>query len=308
VKWWPAPVEIWLADELQAFSDRNLPPHIAMLCRNHVYGLKAAAIMRASLMGPMIYADTDVLWFRPPQQLLPDSSVGDRVWLRLQEDRQMAYDSRLFGPWPFLEEEPHYCAGVMVASGDLRPAFEQITSPDVERIYETPGQFTEQTTFAALQRKIGSPALEADKAYISWEDRFTLRPRIFDKPWVLRHYVGPVRHLYWRDLLYLYWRRALMKVSNTEIWPRWQIGSNDIALGKATTANNLKRPTKVLQDAIAGGGAGVRFLAIPGALPIEGGLPIVAHGKIIGAIGVSGAASNEDAQCAVAGAAAAVAK
>jgi glc operon protein GlcG len=64
----------------------------------------------------------------------------------------------------------------------------------------------------------------------------------------------------------------------------------------------------VLQDAIAGGGAGVRFLAIPGALPIEGGLPIVADGKIIGAIGVSGAASNEDAQCAVAGAAAAVAK
>jgi hypothetical protein len=216
VKWWPAPVEIWLADELQAYSDRNLPSHIAMLCRNHVYGLKAAAIMRASLMGPVIYADTDVLWFRPPQQLLPDSSVGDRVWLRLQEDRQMAYDSRLLGPWPFLGEEPHYCAGVMVASGDLRPAFEQITSAEVQRIYETPGQFTEQTTFAALQRKIGIPGLEADRAYLSWEDRFTLRPRIFDKPWVLRHYVGPARHLYWRDLLYLYCRGALMKVSNTE--------------------------------------------------------------------------------------------
>ena len=214
-RWWPAPVEVWLADELEAFSDRNLPPHVAMLCRNHVYGLKAAAIMRASLMGPMVYADTDVLWFRPPQNLLPDSSAGDRVWLRLQQDRQMAYDSRLLGPWPFLEEEPYYCAGVMVASGDLRPAFEQITSPDVARIYETPGQFTEQTTFAALQRKIGIPALEADKAYISWEDRFTLRPRIFDKPWVLRHYVGPARHLYWRDLLYLYWRRALTKVSDT---------------------------------------------------------------------------------------------
>ena len=87
-----------------------------------------------------------------------------------------------------------------------------------------------------------------------------------------------------------------------------QIASNDIALGKATTANNLKRPTKVLQDAIAAGGAGVRFLGVPGALPIEGGIPIVADGKIIGAIGVSGAASNEDAQCAVAGAAAATAK
>jgi glc operon protein GlcG len=87
-----------------------------------------------------------------------------------------------------------------------------------------------------------------------------------------------------------------------------QMGSIDIALGKATTANNLKRPTKALQDIIAQGGAGMRFLAVPGALPIEGGLPLVADGKIIGAIGVSGAASNQDAECAAAGAAAAVAK
>jgi glc operon protein GlcG len=87
-----------------------------------------------------------------------------------------------------------------------------------------------------------------------------------------------------------------------------QMGSIDIALGKATTANNLKRPTKALQDLIAQGGAGVRFLAVPGVLPIEGGIPIVADGKIIGAIGVSGAASDQDAQCAAAGVAAATGK
>jgi uncharacterized protein GlcG (DUF336 family) len=87
-----------------------------------------------------------------------------------------------------------------------------------------------------------------------------------------------------------------------------QIASNEIALGKAVSANNLKRPTKVLQDALAAGGAGVRFLALPGALPVEGGIPIVADGKIIGAIGVSGAASSEDAQCATAGIAALSAK
>ena len=52
----------------------------------------------------------------------------------------------------------------------------------------------------------------------------------------------------------------------------------------------------------------LRFLAVPGALPIEGGIPIVVDGKIIGAIGVSGAASDQDAQCAMAGIAAALAK
>jgi glc operon protein GlcG len=87
-----------------------------------------------------------------------------------------------------------------------------------------------------------------------------------------------------------------------------QLGSIDIALGKATTANNLKRPTKALQDLVGQGGSNLRLLAAPGVTPLEGGVPIVADGKIIGAIGVSGAASNQDAQCAMAGAEAAAGK
>jgi len=87
-----------------------------------------------------------------------------------------------------------------------------------------------------------------------------------------------------------------------------QLGSIDIAMGKATTANNLRRPTKALQDLVAQGGANLRMLAAPGVTPLEGGVPIVADGKIIGAIGVSGAASDQDAQCAIAGASAAVGK
>jgi len=57
----------------------------------------------------------------------------------------------------------------------------------------------------------------------------------------------------------------------------------------------------VLDDAIAGGGAGLRFLALKDIVPLEGGLPIVFQGKIIGAIGVSGVLSSQDAQIAQAG-------
>lgn len=78
-----------------------------------------------------------------------------------------------------------------------------------------------------------------------------------------------------------------------------------IAIGKAVTANNLRRPTKALQDGIAQGGVNLRLLAVPGVMPLEGGVPIVVDGKIIGAIGVSGVASDQDAQVAMAGAAAA---
>ena len=73
-----------------------------------------------------------------------------------------------------------------------------------------------------------------------------------------------------------------------------QRASVDIAIGKAKTANNFKRPTKALEDAIAGGGAGLRILAVPGLFPIEGGEPLYINGKIVGAIGVSGMSAAQD--------------
>ncbi len=78
-----------------------------------------------------------------------------------------------------------------------------------------------------------------------------------------------------------------------------QTGSIDIAIGKARTAANFKRPTKALEDALNGGQHAI--LAFPNSLPREGGLPIFADGKFVGAIGVSGGKSSEDAQVAKAG-------
>ena len=79
-----------------------------------------------------------------------------------------------------------------------------------------------------------------------------------------------------------------------------QWGSIDIAKEKARSAVALRRPTKVLQDGIAQGGVNLRFLST-GFSVLEGGIPIVHDGKIIGSIGVSGVMSNQDAQTAQAG-------
>jgi glc operon protein GlcG len=79
-----------------------------------------------------------------------------------------------------------------------------------------------------------------------------------------------------------------------------QTGSIDVAILKARTAQAFKRPTKVFEDAIAGGRNAL--IALHGALPLEGGLPIVVGGQLVGAIGVSGAKSTEDGQVAKAGA------
>ena len=81
-----------------------------------------------------------------------------------------------------------------------------------------------------------------------------------------------------------------------------QYGSNLVAQEKARSAALFKRPTKAFEDGVKG--PAINVLGLPGALPLEGGIPIVMNGKIVGAIGVSGATSAQDGQCASAGLAA----
>jgi len=80
-----------------------------------------------------------------------------------------------------------------------------------------------------------------------------------------------------------------------------QVGSVTIAIDKARSAARFKRPTKAFQDTLAAGGEGLRVLGLNGAVPVDGGVPIVVDGKIVGAIGVSGGTSAQDGQCARAG-------
>lgn len=78
-----------------------------------------------------------------------------------------------------------------------------------------------------------------------------------------------------------------------------QNGSSEVAIAKAKTAAAYKRPSKAFEEALASGRQGM--LNLPGVMPLDGGFPLVAEGKIIGAIGVSGATSQQDGVCAQAG-------
>jgi uncharacterized protein GlcG (DUF336 family) len=77
-------------------------------------------------------------------------------------------------------------------------------------------------------------------------------------------------------------------------------GAIAVAQAKARTAVDFKRPTKAFEDAVAGGA--LRLLATENLCPLEGGVPLVENGLIVGAIGVAGAQSIQDSQVAAAGA------
>ena len=83
-----------------------------------------------------------------------------------------------------------------------------------------------------------------------------------------------------------------------------QVGSVDVAISKARSSARFKRPTKAFQDALAAGGEGWRIMTLEGAIAVEGGIPLVAGGKIVGAVGASGGTSQQDGLTAAAGAAA----
>jgi len=81
-----------------------------------------------------------------------------------------------------------------------------------------------------------------------------------------------------------------------------QVASVEVGIGKARTAAIFRRPSKDFEDQVRNGR--VAALALPGATPLQGGIPIVVDGKVLGAIGVSGNTPQEDEDIAKAGAAA----
>jgi len=81
-----------------------------------------------------------------------------------------------------------------------------------------------------------------------------------------------------------------------------QTASVQVAIDKAVSAATYRRSTKVFQDGVAGGGAGLRILALRGASPVEGGLTLMLDGKVVGGIGVSGVNADQDGVVAKAGA------
>jgi glc operon protein GlcG len=79
-----------------------------------------------------------------------------------------------------------------------------------------------------------------------------------------------------------------------------QLGSVQVAQEKARTALLFKRPTRALEEGVLGGR--VHMMSLPGVTAVEGGLPLVVDGEIVGSIGVSGVQSSQDGQVAAAGA------
>ena len=200
--WWPGPLEVvsW-REELESLGG-HYDPSLLRFAEREVMGRKLAAILAGARRGPILYCDTDVLWFRDPARLdeLLDPTGPPLLVPSLDMERE--YDDRLVpGRLAELASSPPACAGFLFARGDLLAAcpMDETLAFAAERGVGR----TEQTIVAELARRTGDRRWPEEEVACTAGDRFSLAPTFRGRPWTARHYVAPARHLFWTDALAL---------------------------------------------------------------------------------------------------------
>jgi hypothetical protein len=200
LSWWPGPgprVLDWreLVEPLQSAGGRHRD--LLRFAEREAMGRKMASVLAIALGGDVLYADCDVLWLGIPPSLASfRSGLGPR--LAMSTDILPAYDPALVPETlPELELPPHFCAGFLYARGDF------LAATGVGNLLAFAAErgigLTEQTILAEADRRLGGERFPLPEVALFESDRLTLRPSIRGAGWSARHYVGPVRHLFWRD-------------------------------------------------------------------------------------------------------------
>ncbi|HKI02155.1 MAG TPA: hypothetical protein VKK31_09250 [Thermoanaerobaculia bacterium] len=201
LSWWRGSLECvsW-----RDVAERLAEPRFATLVRfaeRDAMGRKMAAVVASALDGPTLYSDVDILWFRFPPTL-ERLLVSPGTKLAMSPDYQPTYDRDLVpGRLPHLANPPYFCAGLLYAEGDLLAACD--VSALLEHAAERGIGVTEQTILAEMDHRLGARIWPAEEIALWEEDRVSLGPSFRGRPWAARHYVGAVRHIFWRDALAL---------------------------------------------------------------------------------------------------------
>jgi hypothetical protein len=204
LSWWPAPAPRFvewreLVAPLRESSGRFRD--LLRFAERDAMGRKLASVAALALGGDVLYADCDVLWLAVPPSLSTfRAGAGPR--LAMSTDIAPGYDPALVpGRLPELALPPYFCAGFLYGRGDFLAAagvLELLAVAAEQGIGRT-----EQTIFAEAGRRLGGERFPLSEVLLSDADRFTLGSSLRGATWAARHYVGQVRHLFWRDAVAL---------------------------------------------------------------------------------------------------------
>jgi hypothetical protein len=195
---WPAPIEVVPRDVVVDSARSAGSADLAAFAAVSPFGLKFAALVASAVERPTLFADADVLWFRDWSGEIVALARAAGVVLRVSADYQPAYDVDVAGTSadtlatpPFVNSGVTFLHGALLDAVDLRPALAVAA-----RRYS---HFAEQTVLALAARRLGTPPWPPSVVACFQHDHQSLGITYRGRAWIARHYVGPVRHLFWRD-------------------------------------------------------------------------------------------------------------
>ena len=198
-RWWPGSLETMDWRIFSEFHKERGRRELVQYAEKDPFGRKLSAILAMAEQRRVLWCDCDMLFFSDFSKLLPNQGLHGTL-LETAEDSFYSYDARL------TEEKlrhlygfPAVNTGLVLCEGNF---YEDCgLSEIVQQGMDACMYLTEQTILAEAVCKAGRVAWSLELIKMFNDDEATLTPTHFGQHWVARHYVGPIRHLFWRDAL-----------------------------------------------------------------------------------------------------------
>jgi hypothetical protein len=202
LKWWPNTKYFSSWEQSVDYHNNMGRKSLVQYAHSHFMGKKLAVILASGEQGSTLWCDSDILWFREISGLPRAGQPSGLPTLKMSEDYQSSYDEQLINyGLEHLSEPPYRNAGFLHIQGNL---LEHCNLQHlIDLAAEDSGHSTEQTIFAEAAYQLGGEVWSNEEVACFEDDKLSLLPDYAGKNWFARHYVGPVRHLFWRDALIL---------------------------------------------------------------------------------------------------------
>ena len=206
LKWYNNSLEIVEKEECIKYHSENENPELSSYASKSAFGLKLAAIVQCLENKEILFCDTDVLWYKNildvTEKNKKQNPTETSFDIKMTVDYQMCYDSNILQKFfPALINPPYYNSGVLYVRGDIFNKFDMKAIIN-EAVFQS-NHFTEQTILAGINFQTCKNVWDKNEIVAFQHDSLSIKPTYVEKKWLARHYVGPVRHLFWRDAFFL---------------------------------------------------------------------------------------------------------
>jgi hypothetical protein len=197
LNWWKGNIKFGTQEEILAWTAQSGSQALHSFACKEAVGRKLSCILLEATDAPVLWCDTDILWYK---QIGKIENLKE-FQLQVSEDYQAAYDGYISEKCPeILLNPPFINTGLVYLQGHLLNELPLI--PWLNELDKKPNHFTEQTFLAIAVKLLKGKMWSLNEIACLQSDRFKLSPSFKGKNWIARHYVGPVRHLFWRDAFF----------------------------------------------------------------------------------------------------------